>query len=66
MSEYLDMGVVAAIVAVAVVYAYRRLFGKKSGCGCGCGSECAGGGDCCGAGGDILKPMTKDRDTDNG
>ena len=65
MSEYLDTGVVVAIVLVAAVYVYRRLFGKKSGCGCGCDSQCAGGGGCCGSGGDILKPMPKDNDTDN-
>jgi len=41
MSEFMDLGVVVAIVAVAVIYVARRFFSGKGG-GCDCGGGCSG------------------------
>lgn len=64
MSEYMELGVVIAIVGVAALYVGRRLFGKNAdaGCGCGCGSDCPSAGGCCGGsqGGTIGECVPKD------
>jgi hypothetical protein len=39
---WVDWAVVAAVLAVALWYLYRKLWAKRGGCaGCGKGSECA-------------------------